>query len=558
MIGVLAIIAIVASFVAPSLIRQVQTATAAGEDAKLDDIAQALTNAIKATGFIPNPNLDPAATNSAQGFGWAYLASNYTRLAGRNLISVFPGLPNDTQRRLYLSTNLAGTASNGGYNRTISNWGATFFPTNTKMYLVSASRPDFALLLPTNGPNAQGANNTNAVTLVNALESWIKVVSNGVVEAPASLVDGWTNKGEFLHVRTIDLAPIFNEARATQQKISDQEDKNLEEIARALTASIQANGQIPDPSLPATSAGGWAAMAQNYTSLGSTDLLNSFGTNATTQRRFYLSVNTTNYIQNQNGGNFQTTSSGWPTNNFPTDIYFVLVSSSKKDLNLNCPTNSNFGGSDVAWLKNWVKKADSLGIYPADNLNVLNWTNRGEFLHVKPVDLRPLFCRVQLIDTACPPTATITTFGDYTYANPNVSFFGGVAVFDIFDTALSPITPSRVLAGTDRVILRTPYPQFLGRASALGAANPLGGTAFITPAQVTPALNPQPRFLIPISGSATPPPAGLFPANVQTFYVLKGTALQLWDNASASSVLTTTIESDCSFKYFGNTWTKVD
>ena len=59
MIGVLAVIGILASMVAPSVVRQIQTATAVGEDAKLDDIAQALTNGIRATGIIPNPNLNP-------------------------------------------------------------------------------------------------------------------------------------------------------------------------------------------------------------------------------------------------------------------------------------------------------------------------------------------------------------------------------------------------------------------------------------------------------------------------------------------------------------------
>jgi hypothetical protein len=188
-----------------------------------------------------------------------------------------------------------------------------------------------------------------------------------------------------------------------------------------------------------------------------------------------------------------------------------------------------------------------------------NYHTRGEFLHVKVVDLRPLFCRVSLTDTACPPTAAITTVGNYAYANPTISFFGGVSTFDIYDINLSPITPARILIGTDRVVLKVSYPQFLDRGSALVAGNPSGGTG-TTPAVVTPALNPQPRFRIPVSGSVTPPPPNMFPVNfqIQEFYMLKSTALQLWDNASAAPVLTTTIESDCSFNYFGTTWTRVD
>jgi len=379
----------------------------------------------------------------------------------------------------------------------------------------------------------------------------------------------------------VTVPPII---RQIQQARTTNEEANLEEVARSIVEGIKAGGIIPNPNITSTIAGGWVAIASPSSTLSASSLQYVFPldpASALTERRVYLDPALMTYLDSYFGvvtGLFNTPAGGWPTVTaggvpFPNQaIKLYIVSSSRPDFVLACSPNgagiqvagNNYGNPAGAplidQLSSWIKAVDPVTRFiVAPGTAVENWPNNGhQFLHVKVVDLRPLFCKVTLIDTACPPTATITTIGDYTYANPNVSFFGGVAVFDIFDTALSPITPSRVLAGTDRVILRTPYPQFLGRASALDAANPLGGTALLTPAQVTPALNPQPRFLIPISGSATPPPAGLFPANVQTFYVLKGTALQLWDNASASSVLTTTIESDCSFKYFGNTWTKVD
>ena len=181
---------------------------------------------------------------------------------------------------------------------------------------------------------------------------------------------------------------------------------------------------------------------------------------------------------------------------------------------------------------------------------------------MKVVDLRPLFCMVELTDTACPPTATITTVGDYIYTGPFIDFFGAAAVFYIRDSNLGPIA-ARALTGVspaDITVLGNPQPQYLDRGSALTAGNPRGGTVVTIAAQVTPALNPQPRFRIPVSGSVTPPPSNMFPVNfqIQEFYMLKSTALQLWDNAGANPVLTTTIESDCSFKYFGTTWSRVD
>ena len=622
MIGVLAIMAVVAAMVAPSVVRQIKTATAVGEDAKLDDIVQALTNGIRATGIIPNPNLNPTNT-SVNGFGWAYLASNYTRLSGSNLTSVFPGLinitvssgvtnTNETYRRLYLSTNLAAAASKGGFAKTITNWGAVMFPTNAKMYLVSASRPDFSLALATNGfgSGVQTAANNYSKDAVSSLDGWVKQFSDGVISAPANIVGvSRTNQGEFLHVRTIDIAGIFNETQAAQQKAIEQEDKNLEEIARALVAAIQATGQLPNPNVKPFDAGGWANLAQSYTTLTANTanppanadqrgtLQFAFPRDANgnlTARRVYLDPRLMKYLVAIGG--FSTPNKGWDST---TDadasgtadmnegaMRMYILSSSKPDLGLAAPVNgpnvqtaaeSYDDDGLLTALLNWKKvytpPSDPMpGVIPVPNViakwgnpytPLVNYSTRGEFVNVKVVDLRPLFCRVELIDTACPPTATITTYGSYTYKNPSVNFFSAVAVFDIRDGNLSPIAAARVLTAgppADITVLGNPQPQYLDRGSTLAAGNPSGrdGTVGTTPAQVTPSLNPQPRFRIPISGSVSPPLGGMFIANVQTFYVLKGTSLQLWDNASVTPVLTTTIESDSSFKYFGSTWTRVD
>ena len=610
MIGAMAILAILASVLAPSVVRQVQTATSVGEDANLADIAQALTNAIRTTGLIPNPNLEPSATNATGGFGWAYLASNYTRLAGSNLVSVFPGMTNETGRRLYLSTNLVALASQGGFANTVSNWGATLFPTNAKMYLVSASRPEFNLLLATNGAGAQTTNNSYASAAVNSLDSWVKQFSNGVTVAPANIVDpSWTNRGEFLHVRTIDLAPIFSEVKAAQQKAIEQEDKNLEEIARALVAAIQATGQLPNPNVKAFDAGGWANLAQNYTTLtantpnppananerGSLEFAFPRDANGgLTARRVFLDPRLMRYLVAN--GSFLTPNNGW---NSTTDadasgtadmnegaMRMYILSSSKPDLVLaatapvngpNVQTAATYDNNGLLtallnWKKVYTPPSDPMpGVIPVPDViarwgnpytPLVNYFTRGEFVNVKVVDLRPLFCRVELIDTACPPTAVINLGGD-AYQSPDVTFFSGAAVFDVRDTSSVPITTIRSLIATDRCVLRNPAPQYVGRTASLSAVNINGDqtSSAPSPSTATPALNPQPRFQIPISGSvSTPvaPPGGMFPANVQAFYVLKGTSLQLWDNASGTPVLTTTIESDSSFKYFGSTWTRVD
>lgn len=349
-----------------------------------------------------------------------------------------------------------------------------------------------------------------------------------------------------------------------------KEDANLEEIARALVAGIKATGTIPNPNVNPTSTNGWVAMATNYSVLGTNELIFSIPSSTNdTVRRYFLSPALTNFL----AGNYTPPAGGWPTSNFTNGpLYLILVSVSKDGLlfGSGCTTNTNMASNNVVFLQNWAKTNNTNGRVVINNLDIVGniagttdrWTNRGQFLHVKVVDLKQLFCRVELVDTACPPTATITTYGNYTYTDPSVNFFSAAAVFYIRDSNSGLITARALteVAPADITVLGNPQPQYLDRGTALAAGNPLNrvGTAGTTAAQVTPALNPQPRFRIPISGSVSPPLGGMFPANVQTFYVLKGTALQLWDDAAANPVLTTTIESDCSFKYFGTTWSRVD
>ena len=346
-----------------------------------------------------------------------------------------------------------------------------------------------------------------------------------------------------------------------------KEDANLEEIARALVAGIKATGTIPNPNVNPTSTNGWVAMATNYSVLGTNELIFSIPSSTNdTVRRYFLSPALTNFL----AGNYTPPAGGWPTSNFTNGpLYLILVSVSKDGLlfGSGCTTNTNMASNNVVFLQNWAKTNNTNGRVGINNLDIVGniagtsdrWTNRGQFLHVKVVDLKQRFCRVELTDTACPPTAVITVDTDQ-YISPDVTFFSGAAAFDVRDTSSVPITISRTLIATDKCVLRNPAPQYLDRATSLSSVDINNDQTSGAPnkSKATPSLNPQPRFRIPISGSASTPPAGMFPANVQTFYVLKGTALQLWDDAAANPVLTTTIESDCSFKYFGTTWSRVD
>jgi len=559
MIGVLAIMAVVAAMVAPSVVRQIKTATAVGEDAKLDDIVQALTNGIRATGIIPNPNLNPINMN-VNGFGWAYLASNYTRLSGSNLTSVFPGLinitvssgvtnTNETYRRLYLSTNLAAAASNGGFANTITNWGAVVFPTNAKMYLVSASRPDFTLALATNGfgSGVQTAANNYSKDAVNSLDGWVKQFSNGVISAPANIVGvSRTNQGEFLHLRTIDIAGIFNETRTAQQKAIEQEDENLEEIARALVASIQAKGRIPDPNVVSTDANGWVGLASSYSSLGTDKFRYSFPASPKNERRVYLDTTLTGLVS------LSTPSTGWAALPGAPATMFI-VSSSKEDLDLTCNANGPGANDGVKnqfdWLRSWTKTAGTDGKVLANNANIVSWTERGEFLHVKKIDLRSLFCRVELIDTACPPTATISNGTGYAVGDV-ITFNVGSYPFSFTATGTSFGGQAGNLAANPPQMLTKPFSSSTTTDPRSGSR--ISGSSSGIDAIATLSSTPSPQFQLN-NLAAQPFGAG----NTMVFYVLKGTSLSLLNNAGV--ILNTfTVQGDSIFKYFNSTWSKVD
>jgi prepilin-type N-terminal cleavage/methylation domain-containing protein len=199
---------------------------------------------------------------------------------------------------------------------------------------------------------------------------------------------------------------------------STKEDANLEEIARALVAGIKASGRIPRPDVDPTNAFGWAAMATNYSVLGANELIRSIPSSTNdTVRRYFLSPALTNFFLS---ANYAAPAGGWFTNNFTNGpLYLMLVSVSKDGLLFGngCTTNNNMASNNVLFLQNWAKTNNSAGRVEVNNLDIVGsiagssdrWTNRGEFLHVKVVDVKSLFCKITLFDTASPLTASITT-----------------------------------------------------------------------------------------------------------------------------------------------------
>jgi hypothetical protein len=378
-----------------------------------------------------------------------------------------------------------------------------------------------------------------------------------------------------------------------------KEDANLEEIARALVAGIKATGTIPNPNRTpynTGTGGGWGDIAYKYTTL--TDDSVSLGTlhyvfpdQDQSARRVYLNDQFMTYLVAATGGAvsgaFQTPATGWPPTaggvtlaNVPTRMY--IVSSSKKDLFLNCGENqattspqpsSGFSSVLIGDLQNWVKKADGPGD-PAPGAikvpdSIAQWGDvyagggsyhtRGEFLNVKVVDLRPLFCMVELREYPLPKNAGTTSTGSgYTAATAYNGTSSAGFVFEFTTPAGStayPVGTTGTYKSGKSMIKRTGV-----AVNDVGSIPIPGGTSANFSASVTSTAPYPPWWMISPSTSVAGqqmPSAN----NTLVFYVLKGTSLSLYADGSAlptSSILTVQINVDCSFEYFNGSWTRVD
>jgi len=332
---------------------------------------------------------------------------------------------------------------------------------------------------------------------------------------------------------SMTVPPILRQIRQAQ---TANEDTNLNEVARAIVEGIKATGTIPNPNVNALAVGGWATNSLPYTALGTNQLLYVTGTSVNEQRRMYLSGGLTNYF-NINGiiPPFTTPASGWPTNSFPSDLQLVLVSSSREDMELSCSTVTNLGSTDVVWLKNYIKTPNTNGQYIADNIRVVpsSWSNRGEFLHVKTVDLRPLFCRVELEDLRSPATATISNAGS-NYPVVSSTNTNGITM-QLYASTTSPsnLTSVAIVSGAGKnlwSVSGNTNIAFTNNLTISGGSNGLVSLAFPSAPQFGVGTN-----------------QAIMSAQDLSFYLIKGTSL----NLSGAGVI---INQDSKFQYSNGAW----
>ena len=203
--------------------------------------------------------------------------------------------------------------------------------------------------------------------------------------------------------------------RSMQNAQSVNEDKNLEEIGRAMCEAIKAEGRVPNPTVAANAVGGWVTMAAPYCSMASEAIQYVYPGRTETERRFYILTLFGSSLTPtlSKPASYAVPETGWIDDPAVGIEYWdgiktsflVLISSSKPDYLLACPANSgtatyttwaDLPGSPgaVKWAaKEWVKKAVS-GVYSATETQIVDssWTDKGQFLHVKVIPMNNLIC----------------------------------------------------------------------------------------------------------------------------------------------------------------------
>jgi hypothetical protein len=236
----------------------------------------------------------------------------------------------------------------------------------------------------------------------------------------------------------------------------------------------------------------------------------------------------------------------------------MLVSVSKDGLlfNTSCKTNANLTPADVVWLQNWMKTNNSSGRVPVTNLNIVGniagstdvWTNRGEFLHVKVIDVKSLFCKITLFDTASPLTASITTTtnGFTNSPIPSSTNISGAQINHGYDSSGN----ATIVSFFPPLSLMLPISLF-----------PRSGSTTITNYNVTNVSNSStgvtPSALVTISAPAPPSfelggsTTTITNSQTTNFHTLIGTGLRLISPVATNAY---TIQRDSQFDYFGKNW----
>ena len=189
MIGVLAIMAIIAAVVLPNLARRISRANGDKEDQTLAVLKEGLLRSARTYQSIPGQN------------SWV---TNVATMTGLNQTEVSRVLPSDSaSARVYLihPSFSPATASGGGFADPL--WSQTSSGassvTNAKILIVSSHKS--SLTLPVSSGKASSTSVFDAI--------WDWNFDPTTKAPPSGWPASWTGNGEFLHVQRINFAPYF-------------------------------------------------------------------------------------------------------------------------------------------------------------------------------------------------------------------------------------------------------------------------------------------------------------------------------------------------------------
>jgi prepilin-type N-terminal cleavage/methylation domain-containing protein len=365
---------------------------------------------------------------------------------------------------------------------------------------------------------------------------------------------------------SMTVPPILRQIRQAQ---TVNEDANLNEVARAIVEGIKATGTIPNPNVVANNAAGWFTLAQPYTALSQDAFLNVFPDNAYSDRRYYLEPIFDAYFQALT--TYQTPPAGFPAAGFPVGALRILLVSSSRGIS-NPPDSRvdpvlpgnagiSFNQADYLALVNWNKVfaggVVAVPILPNTPFSAL-WNGMGEYLHVKTVDLRPLFCRVTLRDLAAPPTATVTLPGIHIFPVRPGDPVNGQALGYSFDFVPSGGLGTAFI-GDEVGTLTSSLNQriLINRRTVITSFNVRDNNVPIAGSNFTPALPLPPSYEINDLGIQPFPIVNPPDINAFSIYLIKGTIIKLYDGVP-NLLLNIPVTTDMNFEYYNGSWTRVD